>query len=336
MASFRRIEQLAEDGLREIMIRVAREPHGARDLARTFTVSKTFHDFSADSDVLREVSFGDLLPCLDGQYELFAEVGGLVGRCARAGNQDAQLILAKAVMVSASKLGNARIVAAHSDTSLDRYATPSTENYSLADLGKAARFLDHFSAQNTDPKELLDLVTNFLAQAKLEDVVEMRHHLKNFVTLYLVPEKKCQHEIFLETLDRLCEKSTFPLELTTEPRAFLAEKFNELCKTGYTMMKSVGLDEAAYHSLLENLVEVTSDVEYETVLQRLNIVEPILQQGGEAAAAAGNKELLLVNRGVLCIAAMLRGYLLLVIDHEDFIRKARDLLSTSFWSVFYL
>ncbi|KAK9748110.1 hypothetical protein RND81_02G036800 [Saponaria officinalis] len=336
MASLHGIEQLPEDGLREIMIRVASQPQGASDLARTFAVSTMFRNFFEDSDVLRSVSFEDLFPRLDGKYELFSEVGGLVARCARAGNLNARVILAKAVMVSASKLCKAR-TAAHSDMSLeDRYSTLPAEHYNIDDLDKASRFLDHFSAQNTDPKELIDLVRDFLSLATVRDVVEMRHHLIDFIALYHVPGKKQQLEIFLVTLDRLCEKNAFPLELTSDPRTFLAEKFNELCKTGYNMMKNVGLDEEQFRPLLENLVQISEDVEFETVLMRLDVVEPIFKQGGLVAAAQGNNEVLLVNRGVLCIAAMLRGYLMLVIDHDVFIQKARELLSSSYSAVYSL
>ncbi|KAK9748108.1 hypothetical protein RND81_02G036700 [Saponaria officinalis] len=335
MACISAIERLHPDEMREIMVRVAAQPNGAAHFTRACAVSKSFRNFMEDSDVLRKVSFGDLFSRLEGRYELFSEVGGLVARCARAGNLDAQLMLAKVLIVSAATLCNAKMEAKHSDVSQDQYSTLCTGNTDLIDLDKATRILDEFSAQNTDAKELLDLVKNFLSEAKLRDFVEIQDYLKGFVALYLVPKEECPCEIFLDTFDRLCERNSRLLGVTSDSSTFFANIFSDLCKTGLTTMKVVGIDKEVYRPLLECSVRMNADdVGYETMMVHLDIVEPILKLGSRAAATQGCYELVAVKNDVLRIAAMLRQYLTLIMDHEVFVLCARESLLSSFCDLF--
>ncbi|KAK9748111.1 hypothetical protein RND81_02G036900 [Saponaria officinalis] len=327
MACFRGIEHMPSDALREIMIRVAGQPKGAADIARAFTVSKSLRNFAEDEDVLRAVSFNDLFPCLAGRHELLFEVGGLVVRCSRAGNSDAQFILSKVVLVSASMLSNAKMETAHSNASLDQY-------YNLRDLLKATHLLDHLSAQNTNPTELFGLVRNFLSRARPRDFVEMQRHLRSFVALYVVTEKKPQHQEFLTTLEKSCEKKSFPLAFSSDPLAYLIRHLNELCKTAQCWMNEMGIDEEVLHPLLQCTVEMNDDVGYETVMERLDVIEPVLKIGGNMASTASDPLVLITNRGILCLAAMLRRQLKQLMNYEAVFQSRRGLLLASFDALF--
>lgn len=83
------------DILKEILIRVAGSSNGAKDFAKAISVCKAFRQFVEDEDVLRAVAFDDL--SIDGcrSRRLFQLMGGLVCRCAQAGQGQAQYILAK-------------------------------------------------------------------------------------------------------------------------------------------------------------------------------------------------------------------------------------------------
>ncbi|KAH9623349.1 hypothetical protein KSS87_000321 [Heliosperma pusillum] len=333
MAHFKRIENLPRDALREIMTRVGGQPGGAADIARTFTVSKTLRNFVDDGDVLRSISFKDPFPCYVVQYGLLSEIGGLVVRCSRAGNLSAQFILSKVVLANSSNLCCAKIEASVSDASPSQHFTLSTRNCNLTDLHKATRLLDHLSVGNTDPAELLNLIRTFISHAKVEDIVEMQRHLKNFVALFLVHGKKPPFQQFLNTLDMLCEKGLFPL-VTSDPHNFVIERFNGVCTMGYNMMGNLAIDEVVYRPLLEFLVETNDDVVYETLLKRLDLVEAILKTGGQLALIENNNDALLVNRGILCIAAMVRGFLMLLIEHGAFVQSAQSTLLAIYNAIF--
>ncbi|KAL9239487.1 hypothetical protein vseg_013802 [Gypsophila vaccaria] len=333
MAGINGIERLHRDEMREIMIRVAAQPNGAMDFTRACAVSKSFRVFTEDSDVLREVSLTDFFPGSEGRYELLAEAGGLVARCARAGNLDAQLLFAKVVIVSAATLCNAKMEAHHSDVS-SKFSALFTGSCNLINLGKSVRLLNHFSAPNTDRKELLDLVRNFLSQAKVRDLVEVQHHLKGFIALYLGPGKQHQYIIFLETLGSLCEKHSLLYGTTLDPHTLLLMIFKDLCKAGETMMRAVGVDEELYRPLQNCLVHMNEDVGYETLMKQLVTVASILMLGGQAAMTKGDYEVLVVKNNVLRIATVLKEYLKRLIDHEAFVLSARESLLSGFSALF--
>ncbi|XP_074277618.1 uncharacterized protein LOC141601252 [Silene latifolia] len=333
MAHSKGLENLPQDPLREIMTRVGQQPGGAADMARAFSVSKTLRDFINDGDVLQSISFKDVFPCSGIQHEQLSEIGGLVVRCSRAGNLSAQFILSKVVLASSSNLCSAKIEASHSDASLGQNSTLASN---LTDLYKATQLLDHLSVENTNPAELLNLVRTFLCRASVDDIVDMQRHLKNFVALFLVHGKKLLFQQFLNTLDQLCEKSLFPIVTASEPRNFVIEKLNGVCTMGYTMMGDIAIDEVVYRPLLECSVEMNDDIVYEMLLERVDIVETILKVGGQIASAQNNQDALLLNRGILCITAMLRGYLRLLIDHTAFLQSTRIKLVVIFDTIFDL
>ncbi|KAH9617575.1 hypothetical protein KSS87_004013 [Heliosperma pusillum] len=333
MAHFKGIENLPLDALREIMTRVGRQPGGVADIARTFTVSKTLWNFVDDGDVLRSISFKDSLPCFVVEYEQLSEIGGLVMRCARAGNSSAQFLLSKVVLANSSNLCSAKIEASVSDAPPSQQSTLSTRNCNLADLHKATRLLDHFSVENTDPGEIVDIIRTFLSRAKVKDIVEMERHLKNFVALFLVHGKKPLLQQFLDSLDQLFEKSSISFTMSDE-LTFLIEKFNWVCTMGQNLMGAFIIDEVVHRPLLDCLIETNDDVVYETLLHRVDIVEAMLKVVGQMALSANDNGAVLMNQSSLSITAMLREYLMLLIEHGVSVQSAQRKLLASYNAIF--
>ncbi|KAH9618486.1 hypothetical protein KSS87_008899 [Heliosperma pusillum] len=357
MAHFNRIEKLPLDALREIMTRVGQQPGGAADIARTITVSKTLRNFVDDGDVLRSISFKDSLPCFFLHYDLLSVLGGLVVRCARARNSSAQFLLSRVtyflkrlinpsmifmkslmkfqilvtkhylspqvVLMESSTLCCAKIEASVGGL----HSTDATRNCNLASLQKATRLLDHF-----DPEEILDIIRTFLSQAEVEDIVGMESHLRNFVALFLVHGKKPLLQQFLDTLDELCGKSSFPL-LRSNPLFVLINKFNEVCIVGHNLMGNIIIDEVVY-DLLEYLVETNDDVVYETLLESLDIVQPLLKVGAQMMSTRKNKRAVLANSCNLRLAAVLRKHLMLLIEHKASTQSAHRKLLASYNAIF--
>ncbi|KAL9239484.1 hypothetical protein vseg_013800 [Gypsophila vaccaria] len=328
MACFEGIEQLPKDDLLEIMILVARQPGGAIDITRAFAACKTFGEFIKDKTVLQAVSFKDLFYQLPRKYEPFSEADGLVARCARAGNPNAQLVLAKIVMVNASKLCAAKVESTRFDGFSKQFST-----LTISDVDKAAQFLGHFSAQNTDPSELLHLIRDFLSRGKVRDFVEMHHHLENFAAFYLVPGKAPQFQNFILLLDKLC-KSTIPVVGFSNPLTPVIEKFNVICFMGRDLMKNLGIEEAVYSPLVQNLTRISDDVDYETMMERLKIVEPVLKLGGDVAKHLGNRQDFRTIKGFSSTVVILRGQLKQLMYHEAYFESNRGTLLASFEALF--
>ncbi|KAH9617574.1 hypothetical protein KSS87_004012 [Heliosperma pusillum] len=333
MAHFNRIEKLPLDALREIMTRVGRQPGGAADIARTFTVSKTLRNFVDDGDVLRSISFKKSLPCFVVQYEQLSDIDGLVVRCARAGNSSAQFLLAKVVLANSSNLCSANIEASVSYPFPSRRYTFSTRNCNLADLHKAARLLNHFSVENTNPAEVVGIIRTFLSRGNFDDIVEMQRHLRNFVALFLVHGKKALLQQFLDSLDQLCEKSLIPFA-ASDQLTFLIDEFNWACTMGHNLMQDIIIDGVVPPPLLDYLFEMDGDVVYETLLQRVDTVEAMLKVVGQMLSSVNDNGALLMIKSSLCITGILREYLMLLIDREASVQSAQSLLLASYNAIF--
>lgn len=218
------------DILKEILIRVAGSSNGAKDFAKAISVCKAFRQFVEDEDVLRAAAFDDL--SIDGcrSRRLFQLMGGLVCRCAQAGQGQAQYILAKIILMSTSQLLTLKQVAEDQEASSSSTLLAKDGNLPK-EVAQVSDFLENFLPARTCPNFIgyhLDFVKIFLSGARLGELREMDIYIKHYMR-YLIECGQHDHECqtilrhFVDKLDRHQYLWCCEVLLQSEARQFCVE-----------------------------------------------------------------------------------------------------------------
>ncbi|KAJ8772975.1 hypothetical protein K2173_028152 [Erythroxylum novogranatense] len=174
------ITDVDHDVLKHIMILVAKSPDGAANLASVLLVCKFFNKLVHDEAVLKAVAFNDL-KVLD-RLELFQQYNGLLTRCALVGNENAEYLLSKVILLSCSQLLQEEKESIVEPLS-DRKHCERVTNY----VSGASAFIAHFGInQPTNSKITLgntnhyQHVRRFLCRCDPDDFCQMYRHIRDY------------------------------------------------------------------------------------------------------------------------------------------------------------
>lgn len=298
------LADLHYDILKEILIRVARSSEGAQNFAKAISVCKAFRQFIEDGDVLRDVAFDDL--SMDGHWELFQLTGGLICRCAQAGQEQAQFLLGKIILVSTSQLVITKKHAIEKGKASSSSSAQAKDVSLQRKITQLSSFLESFLPHRTCPNFIgshINFVKIFITLARLSDFEEMEQCLKIYMIYFMsrgehdIPQLINFFEQFFHFFKMVC---SFEEELEPETHTF-SGMVRDLCLVSSQTLQRLGLKKEQLGRIELRLDGVCDDcvhskysmtlvAKLDMLLKRLRALEVDIKEFDKASQHSSQKD----------------------------------------------